>query len=44
MIFIFTVIIHLHKPFEDDKPKDAENSPFDASSVLVVKASLNDRH
>ena len=25
-------------PFKDDKPKDAENSPFEASSVLVVKA------
>jgi len=25
-------------PFKDDKPKDAENSPFAASSVLVVKA------
>ena len=27
-------------PFKDDKPKDAENSPFEASSVLVVKAKL----
>ena len=26
-------------PFKDDKPKDTENSPFEASSVLVVKAS-----
>ena len=27
-------------PFKDDKPKDTENSPFEASSVLVVKASM----
>ena len=27
-------------PFKDNKPKDAENSSFEASSVLVVKASL----
>ena len=27
-------------PFKDDKPKDAKNSPFEASSVLVVKASV----
>ena len=27
-------------PFEFDKLKDAENSPFEASSVLVVKAGL----
>ena len=27
-------------PFKDDKPKDTENSPFEASSVLVVKAIL----
>ena len=27
-------------PFEFDNPKDAENSPFEASSVLVVKAKL----
>ena len=27
-------------PFKDDKPKDAENSPFEASSVLVVKANV----
>ena len=27
-------------PFKDDKPKDAENSPFEAPSVLVVKAKL----
>ena len=26
-------------PFKDDKPKDTENSPFEASSVLVVKAT-----
>ena len=26
-------------PFKDDKPKDTENSPFKASSVLVVKAN-----
>ncbi len=25
-------------PFKDDKPKYTENSPFEASSVLVVKA------
>ena len=25
-------------PFEFDNPKDAENSPFEASSVLIVKA------
>ena len=25
-------------PYKDDKPKDAENSPFGAPSVLVVKA------
>ena len=31
-------------PFKDDKPEDTENSPFVASSVLVVKASLNDQH
>ena len=31
-------------PFKDDKPKDTENSPFEASSVLVVKASLNNQH
>ena len=28
-------------PFKDDKPKDTENSPFEASSVLVVKANQN---
>ena len=28
-----------YSPFKDDKPKDTENSPFEASSVLVVKAS-----
>ena len=27
-------------PFKDDKPKDAENSSFEASSVLVVKAKV----
>ena len=27
-------------PFKDDKPKDTENSPFEASSVLVVKATI----
>ena len=27
-------------PFEFDNPKDAENSPFEASSVLVVKANI----
>ena len=27
-----------YSPFKDDKPKDTENSPFEASSVLVVKA------
>ena len=26
-------------PYKDDKPKDTENSSFEASSVLVVKAS-----
>ncbi len=25
-------------PFKDDKPKDSENSPFEAASVSVVKA------
>ena len=25
-------------PFKDDNPKDTENSPFEASSLLVVKA------
>ena len=29
-----------YSPFKDDKPKDTENSPFEASSVLVVKAIL----
>ena len=29
-----------YSPFKDDKPKDTENSPFEASSVLVVKASV----
>ena len=28
-----------YSPFKDDKPKDTENSPFEASSVLVVKAT-----
>lgn len=27
-----------YSPFKNDKPKDAKNSPFDASSMLVVKA------
>lgn len=27
-----------YSPFKDDKPKDAKNSPFEVSSVLVVKA------
>ena len=27
-------------PLEDDKPKDTVNSPFEASSVLVVKATF----
>ena len=26
-------------PFKFDKLKDAENSPFEASSVLIVKAN-----
>ena len=26
-------------PFKDDNPKDTENSPFEAYSLLVVKAS-----
>ena len=26
-------------PFKDDKPKDTKISPFEASSVLVVKAT-----
>ena len=30
-----------YSPFKDDKPKDTENSPFEASSVLVVKANKN---
>ena len=30
-----------YSPFKDDKPKDTENSPFEASSVLVVKANIN---
>ena len=29
-----------YSPFKDDKPKDTENSPFEASSVLVVKANI----
>ena len=28
-------------PFNDDKPKYAENPPFEASSLLVVKATAN---
>jgi len=31
-----------YSPFKDDKPKDTENSPFEASSVLVVKARINE--
>ena len=31
-----------YSPFRDDKPKDTQNSPFQASSVLVVKANLNE--
>ncbi|MBQ4526985.1 MAG: hypothetical protein II998_02830 [Clostridia bacterium] len=31
-----------YSPFKDDKPKDTENSPFEASSVLVVKANTKD--
>ena len=27
-----------YSPFKDDKAKDTENSPFEASSVLVAKA------
>jgi len=27
-------------PFKDDKEKDTENSPFEASLVLVVKAKV----
>ncbi len=27
-----------YSPFKDDKAKDTENSPFEASSVSVVKA------
>ena len=29
-----------YSPFKDDKTKDTENSPFEASSVLVVKAII----
>ncbi len=29
-----------YSPFKDDKAKDTENSPFEASSVLVAKARL----
>jgi len=29
-----------YSPVKDDKPKDTENSPFEASSVLVVKAMI----
>ena len=28
-----------YSPFKDDKAKDTENSPFEASSVLVAKAN-----
>lgn len=31
-------------PFKDDNPKDTENSPFEAFSVLVVKTNLNNCH
>jgi len=31
-----------YSPFKDDKPKDTENSPFEASSVLVVKANIKE--
>ena len=31
-------------PFNDDKPKDAENPPFKASSLLVVKATPHGRY
>ena len=27
-------------PFEDDKPKETENSPFEAPSVMVVAAPI----
>ena len=27
-------------PFKDDNPKDTENSTFEASSLLVVKARI----
>ena len=30
-------------PFKDDNPKDTENSTFEASSLLVVKANLNNQ-
>ncbi len=30
-----------YSPFKDDKAKDTENSPFEASSVLVAKAILS---
>ena len=30
---------YVSTPFKDDKPKDAENSSFKASSVLIVKAT-----
>ena len=30
-----------YSPFKDDKAKDTENSPFEASSVLVAKANIS---
>ena len=33
-----------YSPFKDDKPKDAENSLFEASSVLFAKANYNTHH
>ena len=30
----------LFVPFEDDKPKETENSPFEAPSVMVVAAPI----
>ena len=30
-------------PFEDDKPKETENSPFEAPSVMVVAAPIGAR-
>ena len=31
-------------PFKDDNPKDTENSTFEASSLLVVKANVICKH